>query len=196
MKVRPRFTRAVVLAVAVGALAALVASAFASTYRPSSSKVSGSLTVWCWGAARDSLKVVDAGFARNYPNVQVNYVTLQPPDLYQKVQLATAAGSGFPDVSCVEDSHLYQFVKLGVLADVTSKVKAYVPKILAYKWQAAQKAGHYYAMPWDAGPVALFYRRSIFKQAHVNPRSLQTWAQYYKAGLKIKKLGVSMWIQS
>jgi ABC-type glycerol-3-phosphate transport system substrate-binding protein len=192
-----RYARPAALAVALAALlVALGATAAAGTAHRQRSTISGNLTIWCWGAARDSLKVVDDGFSRKYPDIKVNYVTLQPSDLYQKVQLATAAGSGFPDVSCVEDSHLYQFVKLGVLADITSRVKPYVPKILDYKWQAAQKAGRYYAMPWDAGPVALFYRRSIFKQAHVNPRSLQTWAQYYKAGLKIKKLGVSMWIQS
>ena len=192
-----RYARSAALAAALAALLVVVAAtAAAGTAHRQRSTISGNLTIWCWGAARDSLKVVDDGFSRKYPDIKINYVTLGPSDLYQKVQLATAAGSGFPDVSCVEDSHLYQFVKLGVLADITSKVKSYVPKILDYKWQAAEKAGHYYAMPWDAGPVALFYRRSIFKQAHVNPRSLQTWAQYYKAGLKIKKLGVSMWIQS
>jgi ABC-type glycerol-3-phosphate transport system substrate-binding protein len=185
-----RYARSAALTVALAATAA------AGTARHQRSTISGNLTIWCWGAARDSLKVVDEGFSRTYPDIKLNYVTLNPSDLYQKVQLATAASSGFPDVSCVEDSHLYQFVKLGVLADVTSRVKAYVPKILDYKWQAAEKNGHYYAMPWDAGPVALFYRRSVFKQAGVNPQSLQTWTDYYKAGLKIKKLGVAMWIQS
>jgi lactose/L-arabinose transport system substrate-binding protein len=197
MKVRPRFTRAVVLAGAVGALAVvLVATAVAGTNGRSRSTVSGTLTIWCWGAARDSLKIVDDGFKRRFPDVEVNYVTLQPADLYQKVQLATAAGSGFPDATCVEDSHLYQFVKLGVLADITSRVAPYVPKVLDYKWQAAQQGGRYYAMPWDAGPVGLFYRRSVFKKAQVDPSSLTTWAGYYKAALKIKKLGVAMWIQS
>jgi lactose/L-arabinose transport system substrate-binding protein len=51
-------------------------------------------------------------------------------------------------------------------------------------------------MPWDAGPLALFYRRSVFKKAHVNPASIHTWADFYKAGLKVRKLGVAMWIQS
>jgi ABC-type glycerol-3-phosphate transport system substrate-binding protein len=178
------------------AVVAVAATASAGTAQPTTRHVSGDLTVWCWGAARDSLKVVDEGFSRKYPDVKVNYVTLQPSDLYQKVQLSVAAGGGFPDVSCVEDSHLYQFVKLGVLADITSRVKPYVPRILDYKWQAAEKNGRYYAMPWDAGPVALFYRRSIFKQAKVNPESLRTWNDFYRAGLKVKKLGVAMWIQS
>jgi lactose/L-arabinose transport system substrate-binding protein len=197
MKVRPRFTRAVVLAGAAGALAVvLVATAVAGTEGRNRSKVSGTVTIWCWGAARDSLKVVDDGFKRRFPDVEINYVALQPSDLYQKVQLATAAGSGFPDATCVEDSHLYQFVKLGVLADITSRVAPYVPKVLDYKWQGAQQGGRYYAMPWDAGPVGLFYRRSVFKQAKVDVKSLTTWADFYKAALKVKKLGVAMWIQS
>jgi lactose/L-arabinose transport system substrate-binding protein len=195
MNVSPRQGRTVaLLAAAVALLAVLVVAAASAGQRHSA--VSGNLTVWCWGAARDSLKVVDTGFAKAYPDVKVNYVTFQPADLYQKVQLGAAAGSGFPDLSCVEDSHLAQFVKLGVLADVTSKVKPYIPKILDYKWQQAQAGGHYYAMPWDAGPLALFYRRSVFKKAHVNPATIQTWSDYYKAGLKIKKQGVAMWIQS
>jgi len=187
---------AMLLAGGAALLALVAATASAGTAGQRSQHVSGTLKVWCWGAARDSLKVVDEGFSRKYPDVKVEYVTLDVSDLYQKVQLATAAGGGFPDVSCVEDSHLYQFVKLGVLADLTSRVKPYVPKVLDYKWQAAEKNGRYYAMPWDAGPVALFYRRSVFKQAKVNAASLRTWNDFYKAGLKVKKLGVSMWIQS
>lgn len=184
------------LAAAVALLALVAATASAATSRPSATHVSGNLTIWCWGAARDSLKVVEEGFSRKYPDVKINYVTLSPADLYQKVQLATAAGSGFPDATCVEDSHLAQFVKLGVLADITAKVKPYVPKVIDYKWQEASKAGKYYAMPWDSGPVALFYRRSVFKQAKVSPASIKTWSDYYKAGLKIKKFGIAMWIQS
>jgi lactose/L-arabinose transport system substrate-binding protein len=195
MKVSPRQGRTLaLLAAAAGLAAVLVVAAAAAGQRHRA--VSGTLTVWCWGAARDSLKVVDDGFSKAYPDVKINYVTFQPADLYQKVQLGAAAGAGFPDVSCVEDSHLAQFVKLGVLADITSKVKPYVPKILDYKWQQAQASGHYYAMPWDAGPLALFYRRSVFKKAHVDPASIQTWSDYYKAGRKIKKQGVAMWIQS
>jgi lactose/L-arabinose transport system substrate-binding protein len=196
MNVSPRQGRRLVLMAAAAALVAVLVVAAASAGQRRHSSVSGTLNIWCWGAARDSLKVVDAGFSKAYPDVKINYITLQPSDLYQKVQLDAAAGSGFPDLSCVEDSHLAQFVKLGVLADITSKVKPYIPKILDYKWQQAAAGGHYFAMPWDAGPLALFYRRSVFKRAHVNPASIQTWSDYYKAGLKIKKLGVAMWIQS
>jgi ABC-type glycerol-3-phosphate transport system substrate-binding protein len=195
MNVSPRQGRKAALVAAVVALLAALVAAVASAGQRHNT-VSGTVTMWCTQAQFDSLKVVDAGFAKAYPDVQVKYVPFQPADLYQKLQLAAAAGSGLPDAACIEDSHLAQFVKLGILADMTSQVKSYVPKILDYKWQQGSLNGHIYTMPWDAGPLALFYRRSVFKKAHVAPSSIHTWNDFYKAGLKIKKQGVAIWIQS
>jgi lactose/L-arabinose transport system substrate-binding protein len=196
MNVSPRRRWMATLVAGTVALLAVLVVAAASASGRHSSAPSGTLTIWCTQAQFDSLKVVDAGFAKAYPNITLKYVPFQPADLYQKLQLAAAAGSGFPDAVCLEDSHMAQFVKLGVLADMTSLVKPYVPKILDYKWQQGELNGHYYEMAWDAGPLALFYRRSVFTKAHVDPNSIKTWADFYKAGLKIKKQGVAMWIQS
>jgi ABC-type glycerol-3-phosphate transport system substrate-binding protein len=195
MNISPRPGRKVALVAAVVALLAALVAAVASAGQRHST-VSGTVTMWCTAAQFDSLKTVDAGFAKMYPDIQLKYVPLAPADLYQKLQLAAAAGSGLPDAACIEDSHLAQFVKLGILADMTSQVKPYVPKILDYKWQQGTANGHIYTMPWDAGPLALFYRRSVFKKAHVDPASIHTWSDFYKAGLKIKKQGVAIWIQS
>jgi len=183
-------------AAATAVLALLAASATAGSERPATRSIIGQITGWCWDSTLQALQVADGGFKKAYPDVQVKYVTIKPQDVYQKLQLATAAGGGFPDVSCIEDSHLAQFVKLGVLSDLTSRVQAYRRSILNYKWNEVGLNGRYYAMPWDAGPMAVFYRRSIFKQAQVNPSSIQTWDDYYKAALKIKKLGVPMWLQA
>jgi ABC-type glycerol-3-phosphate transport system substrate-binding protein len=195
MNVSPRPGRKVALAAAVVALLAALVAAVASAGQRHST-LSGTLTMWCSAAQFDSLKTVDAGFKKQYPDIQLKYVPLAPADLYQKLQLAAAAGSGLPDAACIEDSHLAQYVKLGILADMTSKVKPYVGKILDYKWQQGSANGKIYTMPWDAGPLALFYRRSVFKKAGVNPNTIHTWNDFYKAGLKIKKQGVAIWIQS
>jgi lactose/L-arabinose transport system substrate-binding protein len=195
MNVSPRPGRKVALVAAVVTLLAALVAAVASAGQRHST-VSGTVTMWCTQAQFDSLKAVDAGFHKRYPDIQVKYVAFQPADLYQKLQLAAAAGSGLPDAACIEDSHLAQFVKLGILADMTSRVKPYEGKILAYKWQEGSANGKIYTMPWDAGPLALFYRRSVFKKAGINPGSIHTWSDFYNAGLKIKKQGVAMWIQS
>ena len=156
----------------------------------------GSLTIWCWEAAADTLKVVDDDFKQAYPNIEFKYVLLEPADVYRKIQLAVTAGGGFPDVSCIEDSHLAQFVELGALADITDQVTPFLDQMNEYKWEQAQKDGRYYAMPWDSGPVAVFYRRDVFEKAGVDPASIETWEDYYEAAKTIKeKTGVPMWPQ-
>jgi lactose/L-arabinose transport system substrate-binding protein len=157
---------------------------------------STTLTIWCWTPTDDALKSADAGFTKAHPDISLNYVQIKPADVYQKLQLGAAAGSGFPDVSCLEDSHLAQFTKLGILADITKQAAPYKKQIQAYKWTQETANGHIYAFPWDAGPMALFYRRSVFKQAHIQPASIHTWNDFYKAGLKLKKLGIPIWLQS
>jgi lactose/L-arabinose transport system substrate-binding protein len=157
---------------------------------------STTLTIWCWTPTDDALKSADAGFTKAHPDISLNYVQIKPADVYQKLQLGAAAGSGFPDVSCLEDSHLAQFTKLGILADITKQAAPYKKQIQAYKWTQETANGHIYAFPWDAGPMALFYRRSVFKQAHIQPASIHTWNDFYKAGLKLKKLGIPIWLRS
>jgi lactose/L-arabinose transport system substrate-binding protein len=159
--------------------------------------LTGTLTIWGWEAAINTLKEVDADFAAAYPNISLEYVAAAPADTYRNLQLAVSAGSGAPDISVVEDSHLAQFVELGALADITDHVAPYVPLMNAYKWQQAQADGRYYAMPWDSGPVAVYYRRDVFDKAGVDPATIETWDDFYEAAKTIKAdAGVPMWQNS
>ena len=159
--------------------------------------LTGTLTIWGWEAALNTLKEVDADFAAAYPKITLEYVAAAPADTYRNLQLAVSAGSGAPDISVVEDSHLAQFVELEALADITEQVAPYVPLMNAYKWQQAQLDGHYYAMPWDSGPVAVYYRRDVFEKAGVDPATIKTWEDFYEAAKTIKaKAGVPMWQNS
>ena len=127
-------------------------------------KPSGKVTLWMWKAAHDALTdsgVLDA-FSQEYPDVEVEIVEYQPADVYQKLPLALQAGTGAPDISLVENSHLAQIVALGGLTDMTGWVTPYLDKMNAYKWQDAKLDDKYYAMPWDSGPVVFYYRRDVF----------------------------------
>lgn len=157
------------------------------------SELSGTLEIWGWQAALDTLKTVDDEFAELYPNITLEYVQRETAATYQQIQLAVTAGAGAPDIAVIEDSHLAQFAQLGVLADITDRVEPYVSEVNDYKWGQATVDGHYYAMPWDSGPVAVFYRRDVFEQAGVDPNSIQTWEDYYQAAKTIKEeTGVPM----
>ena len=132
-------------------------------------KPSGKVTLWMWKAAHDTL--VNSGvldeFKKEYPDIEVEIVEYAPADVYQKLPLALQAGTGAPDISLVENSHLAQIVALGGLTDMTEWVTPYIDKMNAYKWQDAKLDDKYYAMPWDSGPVVFYYRRDVFEAADV-----------------------------
>jgi|SRR5579859_110514 len=172
----------------------LALTAFAVVPTSAQSKPSGTITVWGWQATQDSIfkTGVLQDFNAAYPDIKVNWVVYAPGDVYQKLPLALSAGTGAPDVSVVEDSHLAQFVYLGGLSDLTDKAKPYVDKILPYKWTQGTKDGKNYSIPWDSGPVVLFYRRDVFKKAGLkdDPDSVSaavaTWDNYLTTCQTIK----------
>lgn len=175
----------------------LLASALAvgslTTVYAQNDELTGSLEIWGWQAPLDALQTVDAEFKELYPNVTLEYVARDAAETYQQIQLAVTAGAGVPDVSVIEDSNLAQFAQLGVLADITDRVEPYVSEVNAYKWNQATVEGRYYAMPWDGGPVAVFYRRDIFEQAGVDPASIETWDDYFQAAETImEQTGIPM----
>ncbi len=162
-----------------------------------SKDTTGSITIWGWKDSLNALKLVDSDFSAAYPKITFKYVERPPAETYRNIQLAIAAGSGAPDVALIEDSHLPQYVHLSALADITDWVKPYVSKIVSYKWDWTKKSNRYYAMPWDPGPVAVFYRRDVFDKAGVDPASLATWEDFHQAAKTIKqKTGAFMWQQA
>ena len=158
-------------------------------------KPTGKITLWGWKAATDV--IVNTGvlddFKKEYPDIEVEIVEYGTADIYQKLPLAISANSGAPDVSLVENARLAQIVDLGGLADLTDRVQPYLDKMNQYKWYDAEKDGRYYAMPWDSGPVVLYYRRDVFKAAGLpdDPdgvsQLITTWDDYLTACKTIKE---------
>ena len=193
---------------ATSAPAATAAAAQATTAEPAANagpKPTGEITLWGWKAAMETITktAVLEDFQKAYPDVKVNIVLYQPADVYQKLPLAISAGTGAPDVSLVENSHLAQFVELGGLTDLTERVRPYLDKMNRYKWDDAMKDGKYYAMPWDSGPVVLYYRRDVFKKAGLpdDPAKVSelvaTWDDYLNVCKTIKeKAGVDCFAQN
>lgn len=155
--------------------------------------LTGTLEIWVWQGAAEALQAADAEFNMYYPNIELNYVLRPTGDVYQQLQLGAVAGGGLPDVAAIESSHVRQFVELGILHDITDWVAPYVPLMNEFKWLELEMDGRYYGMPWDSGPVVLFYRRDIFEQAGVNAETIQTWEDYYEAAQTIMtETGVPM----
>lgn len=123
------------------------------------------LTVWIWEAAGEGLKLNMEAFRSEYPHIDVEIQYMLNEDLYQKLMIAANMGDKVPDVVALETSHAARMVQIGALLDITEQASPYVDKMNAFKWADVTRDGKIYALPWDTGPVVMFYRRDLFAQA-------------------------------
>jgi len=145
------------------------------------------IKVAAWNDAADSLKAEIEGFQKKYPNikVEVQYVDND----YTKIMPRLASGSEVPDIIQTQARDFPAFMKKfpGQFVDVTDKASPLKDKFLASSWDSVTVEGKIYAMPWDLGPMALYYRTDMFKEAGIDPVQIETWDDYITAGQKLKE---------
>lgn len=151
----------------------------------SSGKLSGTITVAGWNDAADALSAEAKAFMSENPGTTVDVQKVDSN--YTKLYAELAAGSGVPDVVQLQNRDLQSFVNKypSAWTDVTSLVKPEASNFDSFALGLSKVNGKYYAVPWDLGPCALYYRKDIFEQAGVDAGSIKTYDDYIAAGKKI-----------
>ncbi|TIP29803.1 MAG: carbohydrate ABC transporter substrate-binding protein [Mesorhizobium sp.] len=160
---------------------------------------SGEITIWSWNVAASSLKATIEGFNKQFPDIKVTVQDLGNNPTYDKsIAGCAAGGEGLPDIVTIENGEAENywsqfpdcFVDLYTLG-YTPEDQAKFPDFKRTELEVEDKA---YAMPWDSGPVAMYYRRDFYEKAGVDPASIKTWDDFIAAGKKIQEAnpGVKM----
>ncbi|MDK4724881.1 extracellular solute-binding protein [Rhizobium phaseoli] len=148
------------------------------------------LTIWSWNVAASALKSTLPGFNKQFPDIKVTVEDLGNSQVFDKTLAACAAGGeGLPDIVSIENFEAEIFwsrfpdcfanlKELGYTADIQAKF----PDFKRTELEVGDVA---YAMPWDSGPVAVFYRRDLYQKAGVDPSTISTWDDFIAAGKKI-----------
>ncbi len=152
-------------------------------------KPSGTVTVWGWNTAAEALEHVVPDFNKQFPDVRVTVVNMGHSDLHDRVAADCAAGGAdMPDVTIVENQEAE--LLWNRFPDCFTDLKplgygAYADKFPPFKQTELTADGHVFAMPWDSGPVMMFYRRDLYAKAGVDPNSIATWDDFIAAGKKL-----------
>jgi lactose/L-arabinose transport system substrate-binding protein len=148
------------------------------------------LTIWSWNVAASALKSTLPGFNKQFPDIKITVEDLGNSQVFDKTLAACAAGGeGLPDIVSIENFEAEIFwsrfpdcfanlKELGYTADIQAKF----PDFKRTELEVGDVA---YAMPWDSGPVAVFYRRDFYEKAGVDPSTISTWDDFIAAGKKI-----------
>jgi len=160
------------------------------------------ITVWAWDDNFNVAVMKEA--AESYAqmgntNINVDVVSLSKEDVYVKLQTAlSAGGSGLPDIVLLEDyvSGKYLNTFPGSFADLTNEFD--YSQFLDFKVGAVSQEGKTYAIPFDTGATALYYRVDLIEEAGYTEADMQdlTWSQFIEIGKVVtEKTGIPMIVE-
>jgi multiple sugar transport system substrate-binding protein len=121
------------------------------------------IKVWAWYPAFQG--VVDL-FNRTHTDVQIEWENAGAgQDQYTKLQTALKAGKGAPDVAMLEFQELPTFQLTKHLVDMgkygANDIKG---NYVDWAWKQVSNGDSVYAIPVDAGPMAMLYREDVFQK--------------------------------
>ncbi len=147
-------------------------------------RLRGHVTVWSWNIAAKSLQSLIPDFRKLYPHVAVQ-VDMTGASLQTRVMLSLMADVGAPDITQFQLREAPRYIATGKLADLTPVAAKYRTMFPASLWANCTLNGHVYAIPWDMGPCAVYYKRELFRRYGVDPDKIATWDDYIEAGKQI-----------
>jgi lactose/L-arabinose transport system substrate-binding protein len=147
------------------------------------------LTVWVWDINKAALESTIASFQAMHPGVEVVVEDVGNGPAYDR-GLAGCAAGGFdlPDVYLVENGEAQVF--WATFPDCFADLRQFGAEELRgsfpeFKWTELMAGDAIYAIPYDSGPTAIFYRRDLYEQAGIDVAAIETWDDFIAAGQKL-----------
>lgn len=145
------------------------------------------------GGSGNSLKSSAERFGE-LNDVDVEVLLFSITEVYEKEVLALSSRLGTPDIISIDDTWFPLMKDFLVELDFDKDFyDEFIPSMLGtFRWPQ-NETGNVLAIPVRMGGEVIVYREDVFKQAGIDPMSLRTWEDLYKAGLKLKNQFPDAW---
>ncbi len=144
------------------------------------------LTVATWDVADDALRATIPLFKKKRPGTEVEMQAMTID--YQQVVPRLVAGSGAPDVFSIAQQDFKNIMMRfpDQFVDVTDRMESYRDQFAEAPLANSEKGGKLFGVPWDMGPVGLWYRKDLFQRAGVSPEDVATYDGFIEAGKELE----------
>ena len=150
------------------------------------------ILIWSWDVAAKGIAETVASFNEKYPNIKVNIVDIGYTGHKEKYSVVLRSGEAMPDIFMLETANVSDFAegfpnRLYNVKDSFYEdwAKDMDPSQMAY---STDSVGRIIAVPWDTGPVVLFYREDLLKEAGIDPSTIVDWNDFIEAGKKFQEV--------
>ncbi|MFJ9870670.1 ABC transporter substrate-binding protein [Streptomyces sp. NPDC101165] len=157
-----------------------------------SGKVEGDITFQTWNLRANFKPYFEgliADFEKKYPGTHVKWID-QPAEGYADKISADAAGGTLPDVVNVSPDLVAPLAEAGLALDLDKAAGTYRSEYLDGAWASHRVPGlnGTYAFPWYLNTGPLFYNKSLFKKAGLDPSAPpKTYDELFADALQMAK---------
>lgn len=147
---------------------------------------SGEISLASWAAAADSMEETAEAFMEQHPDATIKIERVGHD--YQSIVPTLTAGVGAPDIVHVEQRDFQTFLRQfdGQFVDLTDEIGDCEDEFAETAWEAVEKDGKVFGVPWDLGPAAVWYRSDYYEEAGIDVESIKTWDDFIEAGKKLQ----------
>lgn len=126
--------------------------------------------------------------------INLTVTTGESTAMHTKMLVALQSGTGAPDICDIEIGHFATFLQGGYLLPLNDAVKPYEDDVVMSRIKMyGDNDGNYYGIDFHLGASVAYYNMDIMNAAGVDPSTIETWDDYYNAGLKVlEKTGKPM----
>jgi len=150
---------------------------FANGQKESSSSSSGPVTLtymdyWAADPANSAMKAYIAKFEAANPNLKIERTSVPFGNLLPKA-LQEASSHSLPDILMLDNPQLQDFASTGALAPLDSFTTIDKSQYFPGPLSTVTYNGKLYGLPVGNNDLAIFYNKTMFKQANLTPP--KTW---------------------
>lgn len=150
------------------------------------------LTIWATNINVPVLEKAAEYYKEENPDFNLKVEEMGNDDIRSKVTTGLQAnGQGLPDAALLVDDGITGYIERYPDTFVNLSdfgFGEHTDDFPDYKIDSVSMNGDVYAVPFDAGPVGVFYRKDLFEEAGINADDIINWDDYIEAGVKIKDI--------
>jgi len=185
------------VAVAAAVTTALGVSACGGGSGGSGTASAGPITLTFWngqtGPDGPAMNQVIDAFNASQNDVKINNVTMPWDQLYAKFLTAASSSDG-PQILAVDCSHIPQYAQTGAIVSTddffTNSANIDKSVLPSAAINASMYQGSNYGVPMDIAPLMVFYNKTMFSAAGVDPaQAFSSWDALAQAAQKLTIMG-------
>jgi len=189
MKRRTFLERTAALGISGSAAAAFLAACGGSA--PATSTSNGPVTLKMWdyfNPAGSGYLGLLSEYSKANPSIKFQRTVIPFADLKQKL-IQGVASKQLPDIVVIDNPDHSAFAALGVLADLTDRVKTWgkADEYFPGPWKSTVWKDKNYGIPNNSNCLALYYNKDLFQKAGLTPPT--NWDDFHSTATKLSKNG-------